>query len=439
MQESRIAIRHGLKSTMPVLAPNELANTTEDNIVFIGTSTGSNAQVTTRIKGSNESSFRSGDVTLTKDNIGLGYVENKLDSERVVKSAASADKLADSVQAGSTSIPTYFEKGLPVAVTSINKKLLSGTYDISISGNAATASSCSGNAATATAAGRLGTASGTAAGTSTKPVYFVDGLPKAIDSIDSSLLKGTYNIAVSGNATTATSATYVTTDKAIGSAINPVYVKYDTTNKRGIFTACSQAASGAYKSFVPSVDSDGVMEVGRYIDMHTPTSSADYDVRLTAASGSLSCSGTFTATKVYNAVWNDYADALPRDFMSNIDYGNIVALNHTTGKYRLATKQIADVVVGVCSDTYGHLLGGKPLTNMEDNLKDYAPIAVAGNVKVLVTGKVRVGDLITVSNIPGIGKRANRYFHKPGTIVGKALESHDGHKPSKILMQVMLA
>ena len=52
------------------------------------------------------------------------------------------------------------------------------------------------------------------------------------------------------------------------------------------------------------VGGDGVMEVGKYLDFHESNGDADYSLRLTSSSGALTCSGTFTATKVYGAVFN---------------------------------------------------------------------------------------------------------------------------------------
>lgn len=52
-------------------------------------------------------------------------------------------------------------------------------------------------------------------------------------------------------------------------------------------------ASGAWQNFLPTVANDGVMEIGKYIDFHNISSTADFDVRLYGDSGKLTCSGTF--------------------------------------------------------------------------------------------------------------------------------------------------
>lgn len=64
-----------------------------------------------------------------------------------------------------------------------------------------------------------------------------------------------------------------------------------------LFNGMSKASSGSYFGKVTVIGGDGVMEVGRYLDFHTTNeSTSDYDVRLTANSGNLTCSGSVTAT-----------------------------------------------------------------------------------------------------------------------------------------------
>ena len=146
---------------------------------------------------------------------------------------------------------------------------------------------------------------------------------------------------------------------------------------------------------------------------------------------SLKATGAITASRVYNAVWNDYADALLKAEGVETEPGDIIAKDEYSDGYILATSYNAKLVVGVHSDTYGHLLGGKPT-----EYHKYVPIAVAGNVRVKVVGKIKIGDFIIASFIPGVGVASNGYV--PGTIVGKALETKETDDVDRILMQVML-
>lgn len=147
--------------------------------------------------------------------------------------------------------------------------------------------------------------------------------------------------------------------------------------------------------------------------------------------------GTVTASKVYNAVWNDYADAVKKDEnLLNYEYGDIISKKPNSNSYTLCNKENCHLVVGVCSNSYGHLLGGDEDKSLEENLINYIPIAVAGNVRVKVKGVIKEGDLITSSDIDGVGEKVVNYI--PGTVIGKALENKDDESIGKILMQVML-
>ena len=72
------------------------------------------------------------------------------------------------------------------------------------------------------------------------------------------------------------------------------------------------------------------------------------------------------------------------------------------------------------SNTYGHILGGKELENMEDNNKEFVPIGLAGRVKCKVIGNVEIGDLIVTSDIPGVGIVNNNACLNQ--VIGKAIE-----------------
>ena len=82
------------------------------------------------------------------------------------------------------------------------------------------------------------------------------------------------------------------------------------------------------------------------------------------------------------------------------------------------------LVVGVVSDNYATCIGGDEGVTPEEQKRKYAPIGLAGRVPVKVVGKVKAGDLLTSSDIPGVACAAGNVV--PGTIVGKALENYDG-------------
>lgn len=154
--------------------------------------------------------------------------------------------------------------------------------------------------------------------------------------------------------------------------------------------------------------------------------------------GNIEARGTIRGSKVYNAVYNDYADFIKKDKSYTYEPGDIIAKKPGSDEYTLATHDNKRLVVGVYSDNYGHILGGDNLENMEDNKENYIPLGVAGNVDVKITGTISEGDLITVSYIPGVGKRVANITSSIGCIVGKALESKNYDDIGKVKMQIML-
>jgi len=154
--------------------------------------------------------------------------------------------------------------------------------------------------------------------------------------------------------------------------------------------------------------------------------------------GDFTVSGDIKASRVYNAVYNDYADFVKMDKSMSYEPGDIVSKKVGVDEYTLATETNKKLVVGVYSDTYGQVLGGDDLDNMEDNLENYIPIAVAGNVFVKVIGTIEEGDLITVSCFDGVGVKVTSIEDSFGTIIGKALESKTSYGVSRIKAQVIL-
>ena len=125
-----------------------------------------------------------------------------------------------------------------------------------------------------------------------------------------------------------------------------------------------------------------------------------------------------TANKVYGAIWNDYAEWFEKENTNDtFEFGDICSWNENG----VVLSSPSDVrVVGVVSNTYGYILGGFPLADMEKNSKNFVPIGLTGRVNVKVKGTVKVGDLI-ISAGNGIGKVDNNASIQQ--VVGKALEA----------------
>lgn len=127
-----------------------------------------------------------------------------------------------------------------------------------------------------------------------------------------------------------------------------------------------------------------------------------------AGNGSNTISGF---SKIYNAVWNDYAEFFERG-EAGTSAGDIIALDVNSGeeRYIRASKENS-VVVGVQSNEFAVLIGGEKPVNGEDyfkhNIGKFIPVGLAGRVRTKVSGIVRKGDYITVSDIPGVGVAVN--------------------------------
>ena len=137
---------------------------------------------------------------------------------------------------------------------------------------------------------------------------------------------------------------------------------------------------------------------------------------------------------------NDYAEFFEKN-NKEIDYepGTVICKVKGEDKYAASTFSTRKLVVGVCSDSYGHILGGENLMNMEDNKKKYIPVALSGRVRVKVVPNKTIseGDLLYVSKEEGLATNEPPFENEHGSIIGKALEDSDGTK-EKVLMMVML-
>jgi hypothetical protein len=155
-------------------------------------------------------------------------------------------------------------------------------------------------------------------------------------------------------------------------------------------------AGGAYGSSgtvwpaIPRIAADGVTEIGKFLDFHDDANdAADYSVRLTSSGTSLTCSGTFTATKVYNAVFNDIADFLEiEEPLDEIQYGRCY-VRTKDGKTRLSQEPKERGIIGIASDTYGYGLGKKDIGTRE------IPVAIGGFVLAFCDREYESGDLLT--------------------------------------------
>ena len=149
--------------------------------------------------------------------------------------------------------------------------------------------------------------------------------------------------------------------------------------------------------------------------------------------------GALTASKVYNAVYNDYAEYFPKG--EETEPGDIIMLDieAENEQYIKAIKNKGRVV-GVHSDSYGHILGGENPEGCIDfeeyNNKKYIPVGLCGRCYVKVIGKINKGDFIVPSEIAGIGRAYNKDIDNKDDIIGFVVESDNDIKIRKLKMKI---
>ena len=133
--------------------------------------------------------------------------------------------------------------------------------------------------------------------------------------------------------------------------------------------------------------------------------------------------GILTASRVVNAQYNDYAEFFERG--EETEAGDIIALDLLSDEERYVKATPKNrVIVGIHSDEYAHIIGGEKGKTLEENLKNFIPVALAGRVHVKVSGVVYKGDRIVISNgMPGIGIALTNNSTSNKQVIGIALEN----------------
>lgn len=157
----------------------------------------------------------------------------------------------------------------------------------------------------------------------------------------------------------------------------------------------------------------------------------------TTVFGDMNVNGNVNANKIFNAVYNDYAEWFERG--SYTEPGDIITLNTNSKTENYIKGQKGMPVVGIHSDVYAMCIGGKKLANMDDNIKYYIPVSLSGRVPVKVKGSVNIGDVIILSDTNGVGIAADENTNAIDLIkcsVGIALESKTTNEVSLIKVKV---
>lgn len=136
---------------------------------------------------------------------------------------------------------------------------------------------------------------------------------------------------------------------------------------------------------------------------------------------------TVRANRVYNAVWNDYAELFPRG--EETEPGDVIALDLNTIDERYVKAVGVNPPVGVHSEEFGILIGGeqppKGKTALEHNIKNYIPVALAGRVHVKFVGPSCKGCWVVPSDIPGVARQYDTKIDSRDRVIGMLVEEDD--------------
>ena len=137
--------------------------------------------------------------------------------------------------------------------------------------------------------------------------------------------------------------------------------------------------------------------------------------------------GYFYSTKIFNTDNNDLAEYFLSDSPKLNNHVYVISKN---GKVKLSDKYGDSKVAGICSDSAAFLM------KQEHESKGGVPLALAGTVNVKITGKLKVGDLITSYKF-GSAKKANLFIKlfKREAIIGKVIKINDENKTAFVLVK----
>jgi hypothetical protein len=149
------------------------------------------------------------------------------------------------------------------------------------------------------------------------------------------------------------------------------------------------------------------------------------------------CWGSFTAYKVFNNVWNDYAEAFDFDKQIEKDPEPGFVYEQTEKGLIKSTKRASKAAIGIYSDTYGQLMGSEgKLYDAEHLDGSKIPIGLMGKVKVWIKEKLEIGDSL-VSAPNGFATKANEYERTfSDLILGKVLETSNDNSEKRVWVLV---
>ena len=142
--------------------------------------------------------------------------------------------------------------------------------------------------------------------------------------------------------------------------------------------------------------------------------------------------GVLTASRIVNAQYNDYAELFPKG--EETEPGDLIVLDLDSKeeKYVKSNKNNTRVV-GVHSDEYAHIIGGEKNKTLEENLKNFIPVALAGRVKVKFIGISKRNEYVVAdTHNPGVARLYYKDLNTPEDIIGILVEEDSNTNPNEI-------
>jgi hypothetical protein len=159
--------------------------------------------------------------------------------------------------------------------------------------------------------------------------------------------------------------------------------------------------------------------------------------------------GTLWAARSENPIYSDYAELFPKNPKTHTEPGDIIVVDETveTEEYTLSTNSMRRVV-GVHSDNYAVLIGGRDLKIKEgtekdvygleeSNKEDFIPVGLVGRLAVKVVGKIKKGEFIVPDETyTGVGRAYDRTIDSLENIVGMAVVSKTTENIERIMCRL---
>ena len=161
----------------------------------------------------------------------------------------------------------------------------------------------------------------------------------------------------------------------------------------------------------------GALNVGGVVTITNNTAASSTTTGALKVTGGISSQGNIYGAKVYNAVWNDYAEY--RTTVENVKYGQVVC-EDGNGNQHITTHRL-EFGCNIVSDTFGTAMGKR------DNSE--TPIAVAGRVLAYINENrdmYKPGDAVCSGPNGTISKMSRKEIRRyPEAIIGYVSEIPD--------------